>query len=609
MNKVVSGRYRIIGVIGTGGMAVVYRAWDEIKQREVALKVLRPEFEADREFVRRFDHEAIAASKMSHENIVKMYGVGIDGDMRFIVMEYIDGQTLKDVIRSDGRLSTQTAVRYALRILAALDHAHKNNIIHRDIKPQNILVDRDGAIKVADFGIARLVNAATGTISDTKTALGSVHYVSPEQASGERVDNKSDLYSLGVVLYEMLTGTVPFDGETAVAVALKQVNEAPRSMRLLHRDISKGLDEVIMKALEKDPEARYQTASQMATDLKRALKMPGGGFIDSGADYIDDDRPYSSARRGVKRFMRGNGLNVALATLACVTVLAIVSVGAVKISDILYGVDIPVVTGYPVNMAVNVLHNWELDANIIEEYNNDVETGYVYSQMPEADTRGRRNDSVDIYVSLGKEPVFLPDTVNMTRTEALSELSLYGFAAVKEVYDVMPDRDVDIVLAQEPNGGTALPGEIITITVNSVEVKVPNLYGTPLDQVSQILRDAGLQLGNISEQYTSGDELSNIVIGQSLPAEKSVRRDTVIDITVTPPNPERYFYDLSLTPPLKLNVRIIVVAPSGNYTEAYDGMVETERFDLTLESDEPGTHTIIVYYDDEEMPAMTVEFK
>ncbi len=609
MSKIMSNRYRIISVIGTGGMAVVYRAWDEVKKCEVALKVLRPEFEEDREFVRRFDHEAIAASKMSHENIVKMHGVGIDGDTRYLVMEYIDGQTLKDVIRSDGRLSTQTAVRYAIRILAALDHAHKNNIIHRDIKPQNILVDRNGTIKVADFGIARLVNSATGTITDTKTALGSVHYVSPEQASGEHVDNKSDLYSLGVVLYEMLTGVVPFDGETAVAVALKQVNVTPRSMRLIHKDIPKGLDEVVMKALEKDPEARYQTASQMAADLKLALKMPRGGFIDSGSDYIDYEHRNSNVYQRVKRFMRGNGLNVMLATLACVTVLAIVSVGAVKISDILYGVDIPVVTGYPVSMAENVLKNWELEVKRTEEYNDNVEKGYVYDQNPKAETHGRRNDVVEIFVSLGKEPVFLPNTVNMTRTEALKELSLCGFTSVKEIYDVVPEYGVDIVLAQEPNGGTAIAGEIVTITVNSVEVKVPNLYGATREQAEQMLREVGLQLGDIREQYTSGDEISNIVIGQSLPAEKSVRRDTVVDITITPPNPIKYYYDLTLMPPLKLNTRIVIIAPSGKETEAYNNTVETERFDMTLESDEEGEHTIIVYYDGDEAETMTVEFK
>ena len=253
IGRVISGRYVVQAIVGTGGMAVVYRAFDKKKNRVVAIKVLRPEYESDEEFVRRFSREAEAASKVSHENIVNMLDVGTDGDLRYIVMEYVDGQTLKDMIRQQGCISPDTAIRMTIRILAAVDHAHRNGIVHRDIKPQNILVDSDGRVKVADFGIARLKAAQTTRVDDGQgvSALGSVHYFSPEQARGEIADEKSDLYSVGVVMYEMLTGQVPFDGETSVSVALKHVHEMPKSMREHRANISKALDEVVMRALSK----------------------------------------------------------------------------------------------------------------------------------------------------------------------------------------------------------------------------------------------------------------------------------------------------------------------------------------------------------------------
>ena len=251
IGSVISDRYVVEAVVGTGGMAIVYRAYDKISKTRVAIKVLRPEFESDEEFVRRFSREAEAASKVSHENIVNVLDVGTDGHHRYLVMEFVDGQTRKEMIRQRGRIEPDLAIRMTIRILAAVDQAHRNGIVHRDIKPQNILVDRQGRVKVADFGIARLKTSQTTQIEEggSSSALGSVHYFSPEQAQGEIADEKSDLYSVGVVLYEMLTGQVPFDGETAVSVALKHVQEAPKSMRLFQSGISKALDEVVMRAL------------------------------------------------------------------------------------------------------------------------------------------------------------------------------------------------------------------------------------------------------------------------------------------------------------------------------------------------------------------------
>ena len=608
MNKVVSGRYRIINAIGTGGMAVVYRAVDETNRQEVALKVLRPEFQEDRDFVRRFDHEALAASQMSHENIVKMLSVGIDGDMRYIVMEYIEGQTLKDVIRRDGRISPGVAVRYALKILAALDHAHKMGIVHRDIKPQNILVDRSGIVKVADFGIARLVNAATGTISDTNTALGSVHYVSPEQASGLPTDNRSDLYSLGVVLYEMLTGVVPFNGETAVAVALKQVKEPPRSMRSVHRDITRGLDEVVMKALEKDPAARYQSAAEMARDLKFALRMPAGGFVTGSANDFseDEDSPRESS---VRSYLRMRGLNTLLGVLACVTVLAIVSVGVVKISDILYGVDIPRVTGYTSAMAQQILKNYELDFHIVEQYDDQIAAGDVIRQQPEEGVRGRRNDTVELYVSMGSLPVGLPDTTGMTLANARSTLSLSGFDRLSEEYVVVEGVPVDVIVEQSPNGGSAQRGEIITLKINSVEVAAPMLAGKSRTEAEMILTAEGLKFGDITPAYSLDDAPDTVIAQYPSPGTPLVRGSRV-NVTVSLPNPEVYYAKISLYVPLTMSVRVVVEAPSGASEEVLNGRIDADtRREMELTSAEAGAHTVSIYYDGELHQTESVEFR
>ena len=270
--KILADRYRLVEQIGMGGMAIVYRAIDMRTGHNVAVKVLRPEFNQDAEFVGRFQREAEAASKMTHHNIVNLLDVGMDGENRYLVMEYVQGKTLKELIQEKGRLNPQVAAQVTIRILSALQHAHQNGIIHRDIKPQNILVNADGHVKVADFGIARMADSSTLTRGDS--VMGSVHYFSPEQASGQAADARSDIYSCGVVLYEMLTGEVPFDGDTAVSVALKHVSEEPRSMRELNPAISRALDEVVMRALAKDGARRYQTAAEFAGDLRKAVVHP-----------------------------------------------------------------------------------------------------------------------------------------------------------------------------------------------------------------------------------------------------------------------------------------------------------------------------------------------
>ena len=290
IGKTLDGLYTVRELIGTGGMAVVYRAYDKIRKRTVAIKVLRPEYESDEEFVRRFSREAEAASKVSHENIVNMLDVGIDGEVRYIVMEFVDGQTLKELIREKGRIPPDQALRMTIRILAAVDHAHRNGIVHRDIKPQNILVDRQGRVKVADFGIARLKTEQKTQLDENgASALGSVHYFSPEQARGEVADEKSDLYSVGVVMYEMLTGRVPFVGDTPVSVAMQHINDAPPPITDYAPETPPAVVAVVMKALAKNPKLLlcdeptgaldYKTGKQVLALLQATCRRQGRTVI------------------------------------------------------------------------------------------------------------------------------------------------------------------------------------------------------------------------------------------------------------------------------------------------------------------------------------------
>ncbi|MDD3214315.1 MAG: protein kinase, partial [Eubacteriales bacterium] len=270
-------RYKLIDFIGQGGMSQVYRAVDIRTGHSVAVKILKSEYNSDKEFLERFQREAQAASLMSHHNIVNLLDVGVEGEYRYLVLEYVSGSTLKEIIQKKGHLNTNTAIQITVRILSALQHAHDNGIIHRDIKPQNVLVNADGHIKVADFGIARMTNAFT--ISKGDTVVGSVHYSSPEQAGGSVVEATSDLYSTGVVLYEMLTGHVPFVGDTPVSVAMQHINGTPPPITNFNPDVPPAVVGVVMKALEKSPKKRYQSAREMADALLRARD----GFFDPGS--------------------------------------------------------------------------------------------------------------------------------------------------------------------------------------------------------------------------------------------------------------------------------------------------------------------------------------
>ena len=600
IGRLISGRYRIEAVVGTGGMAVVYRALDLQENRTVAIKVLRPEYESDMEFVRRFSREAEAAAKMSHENIVNLLDVGIEGEMRYIVMEYVDGQTLKEMIREEGRIHPDVALRMTIRILAAVDHAHRNGIVHRDIKPQNILVDREGRVKVADFGIARLKTSQTTQLDPNGSAMGSVHYLSPEQARGEVVSEQSDLYSVGIVLYEMLTGHVPFDGETTVSVALKHVSEAPRSMRAGNSQISRALDEVVMRALCKDKERRYQTAAEMAADLRKTIAHPRGGFVQypKGRE-VAEDAPREPRKKKVKMPRPKKGRRKWL-MIACGAALACaLALSGVYFRSIRGTIPMPNLIGLPEDQAVEAVKALGIeDVTVVNAYSEDYGEGVIMLQSRAQGDLLRRDARITLTASLGSQWFYLEDMTGWNSQEAIALLEEAGAMNVHLDYD-QSDLPVGTVISvDQPSGWTSRDAQL-TVKISGQSVSVPSLSGLSLEGARAVIEAEGLVLGTVSEG-DSADARSGAVIAQSIAPYTQVLTGTAVDLTICRAQETRYAPDTALTLVVPLNnlqVLIELTMPSGQTAEVYRGALAAGTHQVSLASTEAGVHVVNIYLD------------
>ncbi len=611
IGRVLSGRYEIQAVVGTGGMAVVYRAWDKTEKRTVAIKVLRPEYEQDAEFVRRFSREAEAAAKMSHENIVNLLDVGKDNDMRYIVMEYVPGKTLKDLIRERGRIAPDTAVRMVIRILAAVDHAHKNGIVHRDIKPQNILVDAKGKVKVADFGIARLKTAQTTRVDDKQnSALGSVHYFSPEQASGEVADEKSDLYSVGVVLYEMLTGQVPFDGDTAVSVALKHVSEEPRSMRELNPAISRALDEVVMRALAKDGARRYQTAAEFAGDLRKAVVHPRGGFVAYPVSREEQERQREEKRRQDAR--RKRRLRRASFFAAIAVGVAIVGTLVWYFAAVYNMESVPLTIGSEEAAATGVISQRGFVPVVEYAYSEEYPQGLVLEQSVNAGEKRRRGTEISITVSAGSQWVYLEDMTGWTLEQVYEELTGLGIAGehVSVTYAVS-DKPIGCVASQTPEAGYITREEDIVLILSAEPVEVPQLTGLTYEGAQAQAEAEGLTLGEPVSGY-SADAPAGTVIAQSIPPGEVVAEGTELILTVSQPRQMLYYppSNYTLYVPLDdVEVVLEITPPSGATFMGFSGMLDAGTYSIELSSVEQGLHTVREYMDGALMVETQVMFE
>lgn len=497
-------RYQLEEFIGQGGMSLVYRAVDIRTGHSVAVKILKSEYNGDKEFLERFQREAQAASLMSHHNIVNLLDVGMEGEFRYLVLEYVSGNTLKDIIRQRGRLNAATAIQITVRILSALQHAHDNGIIHRDIKPQNVLVHSDGHVKVADFGIARMTNAFT--ISKGDTVVGSVHYSSPEQATGSVVEATSDLYSTGVVLYEMLTGRVPFVGDTPVAVAMQHINEAPPPVTDLAPETPPAVIAVLMKAMAKSPADRYQSAREMADALLKAKD----GIVDPSAANIAAQayvapkpilvpNPPKQKRQQApvktkKRMSRKQRQTMITTVVTTALILAFLVLGAINVyRNVLNSTDSPDVLGLTQDEAIAYAKRNGLNWKVKEESHATIAAGIVLEQIPEPGTEMQKGDSLLITVSTGPQSNVMPSMVGFTYEEATETLTELGFTVV--IIRTTSSEAPGKVLAQNPEaGGSYAVGQSVELTISGGSTVVPDVSGKTPEEAAALLEQYSLTM-------------------------------------------------------------------------------------------------------------------
>ncbi len=553
--RLLGNRYEIIEKIGSGGMATVYKAKCHVLNRYVAVKILRDEFTTDEEFIKRFEVEAQSAASITHPNIVSVYDVGVDGNLYYIVMELIKGKTLKEIIVEEkGPLPWKWSVNIATQIASALEIAHKNHIIHRDIKPHNIIITEDGVAKVTDFGIAKAVS--NSTITAFGTTIGSVHYFSPEHARGGFTDEKSDLYSLGVVMYEMLTGKVPFDADTPVSIALKHMQEDPKPPIELNPNIPSAVNDIIMKALRKDTNLRYQNATAMLLDLKRALKEPNGDFVDDN-DYTEDfptqristidiENERIASNRAKKngkqpnKFVEFIKTHKALSTIIGLMLLFIITIGAtIGISNATRPKDvaIPNLVGKTVDEAKKILEENKL--TYVEEestYNTEYEAGQIISQTPPF-VEGRKikqKTEVKVVVSLGTEKTKVPKLKGLTKQEA-EDAADEAKIKLEFVEEISKTVEAGIIIKQEVDTDTEVnAGDTVKVYISIgtgiKQVVVSSVLYQEEATAKQNLEDLGLKVTvEYGEDKTRGN---GVVLKQSISSGEKVDEGTAITITV-----------------------------------------------------------------------------
>ena len=546
--KIIGNRYEVLEKIGIGGMATVYKAKDNILKRNVAVKVLRDEFTTDEEFIKRFNTEAQAAASLTHPNIVSIYDVGHEDNLYFIVMELIQGKTLKQIITEDGVLPWKWSINIAIQIASALEIAHKNNIVHRDIKPHNIIITEDGVAKVTDFGIAKAVS--NSTITAFGTTIGSVHYFSPEHARGGYTDAKSDIYSLGVVMYEMMTGRVPFDADTPVSIALKHMQEKPVEPIKLNPSIPYAVNKIIMKAMQKEVALRYSSATEMLKDLNAALKNPDGNTVmpDQNIENsytqriptIQGGEKMNQKERKVNAFFKKHKKAIMIAIIVLIVILipvigfygtqAILNVGRAK------DVKLPNLVGKTIEEAEQELNKSKLKIEKKEEFNSEIEVGKIISQNPPfiENYTVKENSTVEVVVSKGTEMTKVPKIIGMEYEEAEEEIKKYNLQAEK-IDKVSKTVEKGIVIEQEPAENTEIKaGEKVKIYVRCgnglKQIVTQYVIGKTEKDAKELLTKDGLEVEVVNEEDTTKE--NGIVLKQSIEAGKTVDEGTKIIITV-----------------------------------------------------------------------------
>lgn len=556
IGRTFNNRYKLTERVGLGGMAEVYRAEDNVLGRTVAVKVMLPQYAADPTFTKRFRQEAASAANLQSPYIVSIYDWGLDGETYYIVMEFLRGTDLKTAIKERGAINQRKAAEIGSQVAQALSVAHAGGIIHRDIKPQNIMIQPDGNIKVMDFGIARAGDAG---LSQTATVLGTAHYVSPEQAQGKELTGASDIYSLGVVLYEATTGKLPFDGQDAVSVAVKQVNELPAPPSTINPNIDPALEAIIMKAMEKDPERRFKDASEMRHILndylagrpvnlgddisglktqvmggvapvnETAVMNPvGGANGDAGRTTVNKAYAADANDEGKKKSKRNVVIGVVIALLAVIGIVA----AAMALGGNQEMVNVPDVSNKPIAEARSELQAAGFTIGTeTEVYNPDVEAGNVVSTDPAAGVQAAKGSSVNITISKGTEQVTVPDLRGMSADEAQRALASYGLNGQQGDTVFSDDVEENRVAQQDTAAGTtAYKGDTITFHLSKgpETASVPNVQGLDFETARDRLEAAGF---TVSLQWRDDSAAANTVIRQSVTG--TAKLGTTITLTIS----------------------------------------------------------------------------
>ena len=555
--KMIANRYEIIEEVGKGGMAVVYKAKCLVLNRYVAIKVLRPEFREDTDFIARFKAEAQSAGSLSHPNIVSIYDVGQEGDLDYIVMEYVEGVTLKQYIDAKAVIPWKEAVDYAAQICSGLEHAHKKGIVHKDIKPHNIIITREGTLKITDFGIAKVMSTSTITTGGA-AGMGSVHYFSPEQARGGYIDAKTDIYSLGVLMYEMVTGRLPFEGDTAVAVAMQHIEKEPTSPKAINPDIPQSLENVILRAMSKEQTMRYDTATKMMIDLKKVYLGTPVTFDRQLADgetmvvpkinpdehVIPEEILGGGEKKNKKLKKQKSAQDKKKDRLGVIAGIATGVLLVAILGGLFYffmtpagnEIELPDFTNMTVEEAKETVKNTDIEIVVEEEQKHDeIEKGKIISQDPKANKNVKDNAKVKVIVSLGGEGGRMPDLVNRKDSDAQEIIRGLNLIpnVVSEVSETIPQG---YVVRQSPvMGAKYAEGDTVTIYVSSGKdekvVPVPNLLGKTEDEAKAALLDAGLTWGSIATIESS--RAKGTVAAQSIQAGVEVKEKTSVDLRIS----------------------------------------------------------------------------